>query len=151
MWSTATQFGGSSKLIKNALKGKDASKMTDAEIISSVQDYKTLNNDSLFSKSSADVRAGTLGRATSEKLALLKLELAGAGVTTVASAARIPPMSIPLSVPERIAPAPDAAIPAQLNSAKQAPVNVSMREPIGQDVGDRSIAHVVSGGLGMLA
>ena len=73
----------------------------------------------------------------------------GAG-TFNASAAHIPPMSIPLSVPERIAPAPDAAIPAQLNNAKQAPVNVSMREPIGQDVGDRSIAHVVSGGLGMV-
>jgi len=26
-----------------------------------------------------------------------------------------------------------------------------MREPIGQDVGDRNIAHVVSGGLGMMA
>ena len=68
--------------------------------------------------------------------------------TTTAGAARIPPVSIPSSVPERIAPAPDAAIPAQLNNAKAAPVNVSMREPIGQDVGDRSIAHVVSGGLG---
>ncbi|WP_051675691.1 hypothetical protein [Polaromonas glacialis] len=68
--------------------------------------------------------------------------------TVNASAARIPPVSIPSAVPERIAPAPDAAIPAQLNNAKQAPVNVSMREPIGQDVGDRSIAHVVSGGLG---
>ena len=70
--------------------------------------------------------------------------------TTTASAARIPPVSIPSSVPERIAPMPDAAIPAQLNNAKQVPVNVSMREPIGQDVGDRAIAHVVSGGLGML-
>ena len=71
--------------------------------------------------------------------------------TVTAGAARVPPVSIPSSVPERIPPAPDAAIPAQLNTTKPAPVNVSMREPIGQDVGDRSIAHVVSGGLGMMA
>jgi hypothetical protein len=71
-----------------------------------------------------------------------------AGATVSAGAARIPPVAIPSSVPERIAPMPDAAIPAQLNNAKQAQVRVSMREPIGQDVGDRSIAHVVSGGLG---
>lgn len=71
--------------------------------------------------------------------------------TVTAGAARIPPVVIPSSTPERIAPAPDAAVPAQLNTTKQAPVNVSMREAIGQDVGDRSIAHVVSGGLGMMA
>lgn len=71
--------------------------------------------------------------------------------TLSAGAARIPPVVIPSSTPERIAPAPDAAVPAQLNTTKQAPVNVSMREAIGQDVGDRSIAHVVSGGLGMMA
>ena len=64
---------------------------------------------------------------------------------------RTPLVLLVSAVPECIAPSPGAAIPAQLNSAKQAPVNVSMREPIGQDVGDRSIAHVVSGGLGMLA
>ena len=63
---------------------------------------------------------------------------------------RTPLVLLVSAVPECIAPTSDAAIPAQLNSAKQAPVNVSMREPIGQDVGDRSIAHVVSGGLGMV-
>ena len=73
------------------------------------------------------------------------------GATVAAGYVRIPPVAIPSSVPERIQPAPDAAIPAQLNTTKPAPVNVSMREPIGQDVGDRSIAHVVSGGLGMMA
>ena len=71
--------------------------------------------------------------------------------TTTVSATCIPPASIPSSVPKRIAPAPDAANPAQLNNAKQAPIKVSMREPIGQDAGDRSIAHVVSGGLGQTA
>ena len=71
--------------------------------------------------------------------------------TIAVGVARIPSVSIPSSVPERIAPMSDAAIPTQLNNAKQVPVNVSMREPIGQDVGDRSIAHVVSGGLGHIA
>lgn len=70
------------------------------------------------------------------------------GVTVSAGQARIPPMAIPSSVPERIAPVSETAIPARLNTNKPAPVNVSMRETIGQDVGDRAIAHVVSGGLG---
>lgn len=69
--------------------------------------------------------------------------------TVNAGAARIPHVAIPSAVPERIQPAPEAAIPTQLNSNKPVPVNVSMRESIGQDVGDRGIAHVVSGGLGM--
>ena len=72
-----------------------------------------------------------------------------ASATVSAGAARIPPVSIPSSVPERIAPAPEVSIPTQLNTGKPAPINVSVREPIGQDVSDRSIAHVVSGGLGM--
>ena len=63
---------------------------------------------------------------------------------------RTPLVLLVSAVPECITPTPDAAISAQLNSAKRAPVNVSMHEPIGRDVGDCSIAHVVSGGLGMV-
>lgn len=72
------------------------------------------------------------------------------GATVTAGAARIPPVVIPSATPDRIAPAPSAAVPEKLNTTKQAPIKVSMRETIGQDVGDRGIAHVVSGGLGMM-
>ena len=61
---------------------------------------------------------------------------------------RTPLVLLVSAVPECIAPSPGAAIPARLNSAKRAPVNVFMHESIGQDVGDRSITHLVNGRLG---
>lgn len=74
VWSTATQFrNNTTSIFKNALKGQDVSKMSDAQIISAVQDYKAEKNESLFRNSSSDVRKGTLNRAKQEKEALLKL------------------------------------------------------------------------------
>lgn len=150
VWSTAVQFGGDSKLIQRALKGKDASKMTDAEMISAIQDYKATNNESLFSKSSAAVRASTLARAANEKTSLLKLDagVAAPNIPQIRSAAV--PSSVPITLPQ--APKIDD-LTSPLNSlgsgAGREPVQVNISEPIGQNVTDRNIAHVISGGLGM--
>ena len=73
IWSTSTQFGGNTSLIKNALSGKDTDTMSDSEIVSAIQDYKLSNNDRLFSKSSSSVRASTAKRAGDEKEKLLAL------------------------------------------------------------------------------
>ena len=73
VWSTGVQFGGTTSLIEKALKDKDVSKLSDKEIVSSIQDYKLQNNDKLFSKSSDGVRKGTANRATKEKENLLAL------------------------------------------------------------------------------
>lgn len=73
IWSTSVQFGGSTSLVKAALRGKDVSKMSDEEIVSAIQDYKIANNDSLFKSSSAAVRAGTLRRAKAEKAQLVAM------------------------------------------------------------------------------
>lgn len=73
IWSTSVQFGGGSGLIKDALKGQDVGKLSDAEIVSAIQDYKKNNNDKLFKSSSSDVRAGTANRAEAEKKRLLAL------------------------------------------------------------------------------
>lgn len=73
IWSTAVQFGGNTDVIKNALSGKDLTKMSDADIVSAIQDYKIRNNDKLFRSSSAAVRAGTLSRARKEKADLLSI------------------------------------------------------------------------------
>jgi hypothetical protein len=44
--------------------------------------------------------------------------------------------------------AESVAIPSGSPADKDKPVRAVMREPIGQDVGDRKIAHIVSGGIG---
>lgn len=70
------------------------------------------------------------------------------GQTLTAGVKPVAPVIVPSAAPERLPAAPEVSIPTQLNSAKPVPVIVASREPIGQDVGDRNIAHVVSGGLG---
>ncbi len=84
------------------------------------------------------------------------LEAQGAaGIPTVPTRAAVTvstptmkPVAVPMGVPDRIPPAQEIAIPTQVNTPKDRPAAVVLREPIGQDVGDRNIAHIVSGGLG---
>lgn len=73
VWSTSVQFGGKTGLIEKALKGQDTAKMSDAEIVTAIQDYKIQNNDKLFASSSSAVKKGTLNRASQEKDKLLAL------------------------------------------------------------------------------
>lgn len=56
-------------------------------------------------------------------------------------------VSVPSSAPEKM-PAPESVTAPPAAPEQDKPVRVVMREPIGQDVGDRQIAHTVSGGIG---
>lgn len=152
LWSTSVQFGaGSAKrgngaigLITKALAGKDLSQMTDAQIVTAIQDYKIANNDRLFASSDAKNRAGTLARAASEKEALLRIAPqsgmgngAGANMPTLA-ASDVPRMA---EVKEP---------PTRLNSADDKPtaVTVRLKDDLQQNVPDRALAHIVTGGIG---
>ncbi|QND82609.1 Uncharacterized protein ChrSV_0380 [Chromobacterium vaccinii] len=74
LWSTSVQFQNRTKnIFQKSLQGKDISKLSDAEIITAVQNYKIANNNALFSKSNDNTRAGTLNRAKLEKERLLTL------------------------------------------------------------------------------
>lgn len=151
LWSTSVQFGagedkgkkGAVPMFQKALAGKDVSKMSDPEIVSAIQDYKLANNDALFKNSSEGVRSSTANRASSEKTALLGLN----ATTQVASAPSYVAQAIPSSVPTKLPSTPEVNIPAP-STEKERPLAVSIRQPIGQDMGDRSIAHIVSGGMG---
>jgi|GEM_PF-6868450 len=57
---------------------------------------------------------------------------------------------VPSSVPTKLPAMPEVNIPAP-STEKDRPLAVSIRQPIGQDVGDRGIAHIVSGGMGAVA
>lgn len=191
IWSTSVQFGagGAQSLVKNAFKGKDVSKMTEAEKISAIQDYKIANNDKLFSKSDDNVRAGTAKRAVEEKKRLLALAgqdssaNADGGTQTVqagqitypqkapvevaaispkapalvatASLANVqtahiamPPVVSPPSVPVVSEPPPVVDTLASNTGSGRKTKAITVAAPeAGQDLKDRRIAHIVTGGL----
>lgn len=55
---------------------------------------------------------------------------------------------VPSTVPDKLPAAEAVVTPPPAGPEKDKPVRAVMREPIGQDVGDRNIAHIVSGGIG---
>jgi hypothetical protein len=151
VWSTSVQFGGDTGLIERALKGKDAAKLSDAEFVSALQDYKIANNDRLFSKSSSNVRSGTLKRAADEKAQLLNLAASEIRIPPVSPAtvqASVPAPSVPvMPKPTVIAEAAPAVVPMSGQSGhKRITVSVDKGD-VGQDIGDRRLAHIVTGGL----
>lgn len=73
VYSTSTQYGGNSSVMAKALQGKDANSMSDADIISAVQDYKRDNVGTNFKSSSAKVQASVAQRAENEKKTLQKI------------------------------------------------------------------------------
>lgn len=155
VWSTAVQFGGKSGLIECALKGKDHASMSDADFVSAIQDYKIANNETLFKRSSPDVRAGTASRAVEEKKRLVALatqqnispmrakEVQTASVPVPSAPLVLPPMKIP------DAPNIESMIGSIGSSGggKNTVVASAAPQDVGQDVRDRRIAHIVTGGL----
>jgi len=73
VWSTAVQYGPNSDIIVNALKGRDLSKMSDADKINAIQDYKARTVDTNFAKSSAKVRKSVSDRIRKEQNDLIAL------------------------------------------------------------------------------
>ncbi|MCX9134120.1 hypothetical protein OKS68_16755 [Aeromonas veronii] len=73
VWSTAVQFGAKTNLIINALSNSDLQKISDKELIITVQNYKKDNTETLF-KSSPTWWKDLKDRADTEKKALLELE-----------------------------------------------------------------------------
>lgn len=183
VWSTSTQFGGGTGLIQKALKDMDVAGMSDADIVSAIQDYKIKNNDSLFASSSAAVRDSTLNRAKDEKNTLLALvkndplrsspvdaapssglaasagpvERRAVAVETTTDIAAHPSPALAMHMPavtSPVMPAPQAVPPAPTtqsplgSTGKKDQQTVTVEAPeAGQDVRDRSIAHIVTGGI----
>ena len=73
LWSTSVQYRSLTQdVVHGALDGKDLSTLSDADIVSAVQDYKRDHNSSLF-KRSPDLWPGLLARAANEKQDLIEL------------------------------------------------------------------------------
>ncbi|KVC81362.1 hypothetical protein [Burkholderia ubonensis] len=172
----AKHGNGAIGIFQKALAGRDVSKLSDEQIVSAVQDYKLANNDRLFANSSAAVRAGTAKRANAEKAKLLALagvySASGADVaggaqpvsalaTAMASTMPIAPVvatvaatpaPLMLSVPPvpaapAVPPAQTAQIPVPLNSDKPLEVRIADDRAVGQDLRNRRLAQIATGGL----
>ena len=156
VWSTSVQFGagngksGASGMFAKALKGRDLSQMSDADIVSAIQDYKIENNNRLFRSSSASVRAGTMNRAHQEKAHLLQLAGLESAAKPVESVAKAPAVKSPsfteTAAAAKIPSAPKVSEPMNKPAERQIAVKVQPGE-VGQDVKDRRIAHVATGGI----
>jgi hypothetical protein len=152
VWSTSVQFGGGTDLIKNALAGKDISKLSDREIVSAIQDYKIANNDRLFKKSSDNVKEGTLNRAVKEKDRLSKLAIAETSIASptqqpVVSSIPVPKMPI-MAKPAPITEATSIATPLNSQNDRRQSISVTVDNGlVGQDIMDRKLAHIVTAGL----
>jgi hypothetical protein len=59
-----------------------------------------------------------------------------------------PMISVPSTVPTKIPGLKDFDVKTPMGATKVAPVKVSLYEPVTQNVTDRNIAHIVTGGLG---
>lgn len=163
IWSTSVQFGagGAANMLQKSLKGKDVSKMSDAEIVTALQDYKIENNSKLFKSSSLGVRLGTLNRAQDEKKRLVALAASDASpvgrtdivqpknyvTTTQTAVATARAARAPQSKPATAATTMARVEQPVGTLAEPKPVVVNVQGEIGQDVKDRSIAHIVTGGI----
>lgn len=74
LYSTGIQYGPNSGVVSAALKGKSVANMSDAEIVQTVQDYKSATTGRYFSSSSSDTQASVANRALREKAKLLAMD-----------------------------------------------------------------------------
>lgn len=164
LWSTSTQYGaaGAGRLIQNALKGKDVNSLNDSEIVSAIQDYKIGNNERLFAGSSEAQRAGTLRRAHNEKAALLRLAQADTGAdrnkavipaqaditkTTAVKVFASAPAVPALAQAPKVEPSAPVTVPLGENKDRPTIPTINIEGEVGQDVKDRNIAHIATGGF----
>ena len=157
LWSTSVQFGsgGASNMFAKVLDGKNVEKMSDEEIVTALQDYKIQNNRKLFASSSGEVRRGTLNRAMAEKEQLvamartdqaLKTAVRTPAVQSLQTAAAKAPAMPKVAATPAVSATLAADVPVgSLSSPK--PVVVSLQGDVGQDVKDRGVAHIVTGGM----
>jgi hypothetical protein len=169
VWSTSVQFGagGANSMFKKALKGKNAAELSDEQIVSAIQDYKIANNDGLFKSSSENIQAGTAKRAVEEKkrlVALARNTVSAPPDGKVATNSVVLPSVVTKNLPvtvsarnaaqvtmPRIAAPPvlpaAPVIQTKLNSSPLVSPAPTTSHMVGQDLSDRKIAHIVTGGL----
>ncbi len=170
IFSTSVQYGTGKahKLVRDSLKGKDLSTLSDADIVAAIQDRKLASVSSDFRSSSRNIQAGVAKRIVREKADLLQLAAADEVSTkffnsSIASdlAKATGNLSVP-TVSAKTGNLTAPTIPTSPKLAKPEPIlerlasgSTTGKEAasggglnnITQDVRDRQIAHIVTGGI----
>jgi hypothetical protein len=73
VFSTATQYGPQTSVIKNALNGVDTANASDEDLIKRIQDYKANSVGSYFGSSSFGTQQSVANRTQDEKAMLLRI------------------------------------------------------------------------------
>ncbi len=128
VWSTAVQFGPHSDVIKTALRGQNVSKMSDAQIVKAIYNYKEASVANRFRSSSPQVQQSVENRFHREESHLLALSKdyngSAPGISVSSPAA---PMMASAAVPKysRVTPMQVASatrpVPEETETAKTTP------------------------------
>lgn len=116
------------------LRGKKISELSAAEMDALLDGMKKVEG----------FKAGTV----SASLAAQPVKQASTATPNPASFLPAQPPAMPMSVPKNATAAQPANVPERLNTGSQAAQNIVLRGEVGQDVSDRTIAHVATGGMG---
>jgi hypothetical protein len=141
LYSTAIQYGGNSGIVGAALKGRPVANMSDAEIVQTVQDYKSATTGRYFSSSSSDTQASVANRALREKEKLLALDKQELEAKAAGAKPQVPP-------PTGVSMA-EAAAPTSPVVAPSAPVGMMPISEVGSDAS--GTAALLGGGAAAAA
>ena len=140
--------------------GRDIGEKERSRIENVISNNKSLYGNGSIPASAAYARMGQKMRDGDGYAADARLLASNGGVARSSSGVRMPgtvsvvslqsvvPANIPSSVPQKLPSSPEVTMPPPSPSEKQRPIVVSSNTPVGQNVGDRTIAHTASGGIG---
>lgn len=130
------------EIIRGAQKGLEKSQL-------SLETQKSMNLNYGSKSTTAQGYLSQNSRALDDRLALTTGGLKGF-VATASSASMPAPKSaaLPMPVPQKVPAAPDSAIPAPSAGNSGPDKRPPLRESIAQNMADRHIAHIASGGIG---
>jgi hypothetical protein len=129
--ATSDQFGagGAANVISQSLKGKDISKLSDADVISAIEDYKIKTVGSHFRSSSAAVQASVARRFATEKDVAIKLT--GQNTTVAGAKKNIPAVTsakvVASNPPKAVLTASNVAITPTESVSKEKPYTASIQ------------------------
>lgn len=84
---------------------------------------------------------------TKKKVSEWQEKIAAMPATSLPSIAQA---NVPMSVPSKIPNVPDVTMPPAAAPEKERPTVVAANAPVGQNMSDRTIAHIASGGIGSM-
>lgn len=138
----------------NALKSNPVAPVSSLLSAKVISNNKSLYGDGSISVADAYRRMGAKmaeGNVFAAEVATARSPSIKAASVPAVSSTSIPsikPATVPMSVPDKPAVVQAAPVPERLSSGSRQPTVVISKEDVNQDVRDRRLAHIVTGGIG---